>query len=190
MNPALTVFLKEVTENLRDRKTVVNALVIGPLLGPIFFAIMIGFIITKQLDSAEKPLEVPVVGAEHAPNLVAWLEQQGVVMKTAPADRRRGHPQPRHARRAGAFPPTSRQQWRAGEPPRWKCCSTARDQEAARRWPRRPAAGGLRPASSRRCAWSRAASPGGGVAGDRGRASTSPARSSAAAQLLASCPTC
>ena len=86
MNPALTVFLKEVTENLRDKKTVVNALVMGPLLGPIFFAIMMGFIITKQLDSAEKPLEVPVVGAANAPNLVAWLEQQGMVVKPAPAD--------------------------------------------------------------------------------------------------------
>jgi sodium transport system permease protein len=86
MNAALTVFLKEVTENLRDRKTLVNALVMGPLLGPILFAAMMGFIITKQIKSAEKPLEVPVVGAEHAPNLVAWLQRQGVVVQPAPDD--------------------------------------------------------------------------------------------------------
>ena len=34
MKAASTVFWKEVTENLRDRKTVMNALVMGPLLGP------------------------------------------------------------------------------------------------------------------------------------------------------------
>jgi sodium transport system permease protein len=86
MNAAITVFLKEVTENLRDRKTVMNALVMGPLLGPVLFAVMMGFIISKQLSSAEKPLEIPVVGAEHAPNLVAWLERQSVKVLPAPAD--------------------------------------------------------------------------------------------------------
>jgi sodium transport system permease protein len=86
MNAAITVFLKEVTENLRDRKTVMNALVMGPLLGPVLFALMMGFIISKQLTSAEKPLEIPVVGAEHAPNLVAWLERQSVKVLPAPED--------------------------------------------------------------------------------------------------------
>ena len=86
MKPAITVFLKEVMENLRDRKTVVNALVMGPLLGPVFFAMMMSFIISKQLDSAEKPLELAVAGAEHAPNLVGWLRRQGVEVSTAPED--------------------------------------------------------------------------------------------------------
>lgn len=86
MSAAITVFLKEVTENLRDRKTVMNALVMGPLLGPVFFAVLMSFVITKQLDIAEKPLEVPVVGAEHAPNLVGWLQRQGVQVQPAPDD--------------------------------------------------------------------------------------------------------
>ena len=114
MNAAWTVFLKEVTENLRDRKTVINALVMGPLLGPIFFAIMMGFIINKQLDSAEKPLEIPVVGAEHAPNLVAWLERQSVVVKPAPADVEaaiRG----RDARAVLVIPADYPEHWRKGE---------------------------------------------------------------------------
>ncbi|PZO09261.1 MAG: ABC transporter permease [Lysobacteraceae bacterium] len=114
MNPALTVFLKEVTENLRDRKTVVNALVMGPLLGPIFFAIMMGFIITKQLDSAEKPLEVPVVGAQNAPNLVAWLEQQGMVVEAAPEDPDAAI-RNRDARAVLMIPPDYGSRWRDGE---------------------------------------------------------------------------
>ena len=56
MKAAGIVFLKEVVENLRDRKTIMNALVMGPLLGPIFFVFMMGFMINKQLASAEKPL--------------------------------------------------------------------------------------------------------------------------------------
>jgi sodium transport system permease protein len=86
MSAAWVVYVKEVVENLRDRKTVMNALVMGPLLGPIMFALMMGFMINKQLNSAEKPLEVPVVGAERAPNLVGWLRAQGVQVQPAPDD--------------------------------------------------------------------------------------------------------
>ena len=114
MKAALVVFLKEVKENLRDRKTVLNALVMGPVLGPVLFAIMMGFIITKQLDSAEKPLALPVVGAEHAPNLVAWLEQQGVEIQPAPADSEaaiRG----RDARAVLVIPASYGEHWRKGE---------------------------------------------------------------------------
>lgn len=86
MNAAAIVFLKEVVENVRDRKTMFNALVMGPLLGPVFFVFLMSFMIKKQLESAEKPLEVPVVGAERAPNLVGWLQGQGVVVLPAPED--------------------------------------------------------------------------------------------------------
>lgn len=129
MNPALTVFLKEVTENLRDRKTVLNALVMGPLLGPIFFAIMMGFIITKQLDSAEKPLEVPVVGAVHAPNLVAWLEQQGMVVKAAPADPDQAI-RSRDARAVLIIPADYPTRWRAGETAQVQVLFDSSDQDS------------------------------------------------------------
>ena len=114
MKAAIVVFLKEVKENLRDRKTVVNALVMGPLLGPVFFAIMMGFIINKQLDSAEKPLVLPVVGAEHAPNLVAWLERQGVGIEPAPADAEAAIRE-RDARAVLVIPAGFGEHWRKGE---------------------------------------------------------------------------
>lgn len=129
MNPALTVFVKEVTENLRDKKTVVNALVMGPLLGPIFFAIMMGFIITKQLDSAEKPLEVPVVGAANAPNLVAWLEQQGMVVKPAPADADKAI-RDRDARAVLVVPADYATHWRAGESAQVEVLFDSSDQDS------------------------------------------------------------
>ena len=40
MHAALTVFFKEVIENLRDRRTVLNALITGPLIGPLLVAFL------------------------------------------------------------------------------------------------------------------------------------------------------
>ena len=44
MKSALVVFLKEVRENLRDRRTVLNTLLTGPLLAPAMLAAaLLGF---------------------------------------------------------------------------------------------------------------------------------------------------
>ena len=86
MPSALIVFLKEVKENLRDRRTVINTLLTGPLLAPAIFVLIINATISRELDKAERPLPVPVIGAENAPNLVAALKQQNIEIKDAPAD--------------------------------------------------------------------------------------------------------
>jgi sodium transport system permease protein len=129
MNAAWTVFLKEVTENLRDKKTVVNALVMGPLLGPVFFAMMMGFIITKQLNNAEKPLEVPVIGAEHAPNLVAWLQRQSVVVEPAPADAEKAI-RGREAKVVLEIPASYGAHWRNGETAQVQVLFDSSDQDS------------------------------------------------------------
>ena len=82
----LTVFLKEVKENLRDRRTLISAFLTGPLLGPLMFVMLINITLNRELDKAEKPLPVPVIGAEYAPNLIAALKVGGVVPGAAVAD--------------------------------------------------------------------------------------------------------
>ncbi|TPG06519.1 ABC transporter permease [Rhodanobacter glycinis] len=82
----LTVFLKEVKENLRDRRTLISAFLTGPLLGPVLFVMLINITLNRELDKAEKPLPVPVIGAEYAPNLVDALKAGGVVPGAAVAD--------------------------------------------------------------------------------------------------------
>ncbi len=82
----LTVFLKEVKENLRDRRTLISAFLTGPLLGPLMFVMLINITLNRELDKAEKPLPVPVIGAEYAPNLVDALKAGGVVPGAAVAD--------------------------------------------------------------------------------------------------------
>lgn len=80
------IFQKEVLDNLRDRRTLGSAL-FGTLLGPILLLVMI-IIVGRTINDArnEEALRLPVVGAEHAPNLIQFLEQQGVEITAAPAD--------------------------------------------------------------------------------------------------------
>ena len=86
MNSTLTVFLKEVRENIRDRRTVINTLFVGPLMAPLIFVLLINTLVTRELSKAEKPLPLPIVGAQYAPNLIAALKQNNVEIKPAPAD--------------------------------------------------------------------------------------------------------
>jgi sodium transport system permease protein len=83
MNTALIVFLKELRESLRDRRSLLNALIIGPLLGPLLFVVLTKTLIGREIERAEKPLPVVVIGAEYAPNLVSALEQAGLERKPA-----------------------------------------------------------------------------------------------------------
>ncbi|OZB62079.1 MAG: ABC transporter permease [Lysobacterales bacterium 13-68-4] len=82
----LTVFLKEVRENLRDRRTLTSAFLTGPLLTPLMFVMLINFSINRELDKAEQPLKVPVIGAQYAPNLINALREGGVVPQPPVAD--------------------------------------------------------------------------------------------------------
>jgi sodium transport system permease protein len=80
------VFIKEMLDNFRDRRVIINTLLLGPLLGPVIFAVMISFMTRQATERMESALELPVVGAEHAPNLIGYLERQGVIIKSAPED--------------------------------------------------------------------------------------------------------
>lgn len=86
MKSSLIVYLKEVRESLRDRRTVINTLVTGPLMAPLIFVLTINTVVTRELDKAEAPLPLPVIGAEYAPSLIEALKQQRVDIKPGPAD--------------------------------------------------------------------------------------------------------
>ena len=86
MKALYTVWAKELTDLFRDRRTMMVSLLMGPLLMPALI-LGIGKLASDRISTAlEKPLEVPVVGASHAPNLIAWLEGQNIVVKPAPGD--------------------------------------------------------------------------------------------------------
>lgn len=82
----VTVFSKEVRDNLRDRRSLISSLA-STLIGPVLMIVLI-VVIGKTLlkDSLEEPLILPVVGANSAPNLIAFLEQNNVTIQLAPSD--------------------------------------------------------------------------------------------------------
>ena len=86
MSALITVFKKELRDMFRDRRTVTITLVIGTLLGPLLMFGMLKLIVNRASTQQEKPLVLPVVGAQHAPNLVNWLKGQNIVIKPAPKD--------------------------------------------------------------------------------------------------------
>ena len=87
MRVLFTVFAKEVVDNIRDRRTLASALLMGPLFGPILFAFVINLSIERSLSDIDKTLQVPVLGATHAPNLVRYLESHNIEIVAAPENR-------------------------------------------------------------------------------------------------------
>lgn len=81
------VFRKEVVDNFRDRRTLVSALLMGPLFGPILFAFIINLSLKQSLSDDSEALELPVIGQAHAPNLMTYLRSQNVDIVDGPADR-------------------------------------------------------------------------------------------------------
>lgn len=115
MNGLWTVFKKEVLENLRDRRAAFNSLLLGPIVFPFLIIGMSYLTLSTQEERAEQTIELPVVGAENAPNLIGFLRQQGVVILDAPEDPEgvvRAQTSPLVLRIPDRFP----EQWRAGEP--------------------------------------------------------------------------
>ena len=86
MRTALLVFMKECRESLRDRRVLVNSLLVGPLIGPLLFLVLMRLVVGRELEKADQPLAVVVIGAERAPQLVAALRQMGLEPRPALAD--------------------------------------------------------------------------------------------------------
>lgn len=85
MNTALIVFLKEVRDNLRDRRTLMSALLFGPVMGPLLFVFLMKAAIMENLKGADE-LPVLVIGAQHAPNLLQHLVEQGADIEAVEGD--------------------------------------------------------------------------------------------------------
>ena len=86
MRTFLTVFFKELLDNVRDRRTLASALIMGPIFGPVMFAVVINMSIDRALDDAESVMELPVIGQEHAPNLMRFLESRNIDIVAGPED--------------------------------------------------------------------------------------------------------
>jgi sodium transport system permease protein len=77
------VFAKEMLENLRDRRVILSAFLFGVLLAPVIFGLTTSLASKRVVESQDKPLRLTVSGAEQAPNLLKFLEENGAQIKTA-----------------------------------------------------------------------------------------------------------
>ena len=86
MKAARIVMVKELVEIFRDRKIVLNGLLLSPLLFPLLIIGLGSLAESRSRTQLESELPLPVIGAEHAPNLVAYLRSQNMDIEPAPAD--------------------------------------------------------------------------------------------------------
>ena len=78
MGTLLIVFAKEFLENLRDRRTLLSALLFGPLFGPMMFGLMVSRMLEQSVMESDEPLAMTVAGSENAPGLTRFLEAHSV----------------------------------------------------------------------------------------------------------------
>ena len=85
MKRILVIFHKEMLDNLRDYRSWMTG-VFWALFGPLLLGGMIMLLGNTIREKVNESLKLPVAGAENAPNLIAYLEQQDVVILPAPED--------------------------------------------------------------------------------------------------------
>ena len=84
MRQGLIVFAKELSDALRDRRTLLRLLIPAVLMGPLLLMALSGLIASLE-ERAEKR-EILAVGIEAAPTLQNYIERQTFTIKAAPAD--------------------------------------------------------------------------------------------------------
>ena len=85
MKKIFVIFQKEMLDNLRDRRSWMTGL-FWALFGPLLLGGMIMLLGNTFRENVEASLVLPVAGAEYAPSLIAFLEQQDIIIEPAPAD--------------------------------------------------------------------------------------------------------
>ncbi len=80
------VLRKEITDSLRDWRSVSSSL-LTPIFMPVFLIALI-MVVGKSVlkESVETSLQLPVMGAEYAPGLMDYLQQNGVNVLPPPQD--------------------------------------------------------------------------------------------------------
>lgn len=84
MNQILIVFLKELREALRDRRTLLRVSLPGLLMGPLMLFML--SMLVAQFEKQAEQREILVAGVAQAPTLVNYLQRQNFSVKEAPAD--------------------------------------------------------------------------------------------------------
>ncbi len=81
---AWIVFVKELRDALRDRRTLLMVVLSSVAIGPLVLLVLSALIAGMEARSESR--EIWVVGIEHAPTLRNFFERQTLLVRSAPAD--------------------------------------------------------------------------------------------------------
>ncbi|MBL8324723.1 MAG: ABC transporter permease [Rubrivivax sp.] len=126
---AWTVYLKELVDALRDRRTLVTVLLSSVAVGPLVL-----FLVSNLVGGIEKRAEarsVVVHGIERAPTLANFLARQTYTVQAAPPDYEEQLRKSRLGDPVIVVPDDFEAQLAAGEAPRVEVVSSAANQRAA-----------------------------------------------------------
>lgn len=82
MSAAWTVYLKELVDALRDRRTLLMVLISSVAIGPVVLMLISSFV--GSFEKRAEARELVVVGIERAPTLQNFLQRQTYTLKAAP----------------------------------------------------------------------------------------------------------
>lgn len=85
MKQIFVIFQKEMLDNVRDYRSWMTGF-FWALFGPLLLGGMIMLLGNTFREKVEEALVLPVAGAEYAPSLISYLEQQDIVIQPAPID--------------------------------------------------------------------------------------------------------
>lgn len=77
---ARIVMWKELRECLRDRRTLLTSLVIGPVFAPLFFILILKLTLARSVAAQDEATPVTIANAAAAPNLVQQLRENGLAV--------------------------------------------------------------------------------------------------------------
>ncbi len=72
--------LKELRESLRDRRTLLTSLVLGPIFAPLFFIVILKLTLARSVATQDEATPVTIANAAAAPNLVQQLRENGLTV--------------------------------------------------------------------------------------------------------------
>jgi sodium transport system permease protein len=83
---------KELRDLSRDRRSLINIFLFSAFFGPIMAMAMMSFSIRMGIDDAERPLDVPAMGSQYAPQLVSFLKTRNIELIPVDGDSESGIP--------------------------------------------------------------------------------------------------
>ncbi len=128
MGAAWTVYLKELVDALRDRRTLIMVLISSVAIGPLVLMLVSNLV--AGVEKRAEARELVVQGIEHAPTLHNFLQRQTYTVRAAPADYEQALRDSKLAEPVLVVPASFEAELARGEPPLLEVVSSAANQRA------------------------------------------------------------